>query len=135
MVSMTGKYLGEKRCALTHGPSNAQIQTDAPKDNHGKGEAFSPTDLMSVSLGSCAMTIMGIYADNHQIDLKNSTFEVVKIMNLNPRRVGEISVKFILPNSLNEKQREALEHCAFSCPVKLSLHENVKVQFTFLYEL
>ena len=85
MVQMSGIYQGEKRCEMTHGPSQANLQTDAPRDNHGKGEAFSPTDMVGAALATCAITTMAIFADKEGVDLKGSHFTVSKEMQVSPR--------------------------------------------------
>jgi putative redox protein len=133
MVEITGVYEGEKHCELVHGPSLKKIQTDAPRDNNGKGEAFSPTDLVGAALGSCILTTMGIYGDAHGIDIKGSTFKVVKEMASNPRRIASLSVEVHLPETLSEKDREVLERVGNMCPVKVSLHPEVNVPVKYIY--
>jgi len=135
MVEITGIYEGEKHCHLTHGPSKNNIQTDAPKDNNGRGEAFSPTDLLAASLGSCMLTVMGIYADNHGLNIKGSTFRVLKEMAASPRKVSSLTVELKLPASLSEKERETLQRVAETCPVKLSLHPDIQILLTFDYSI
>lgn len=135
MVEITGIYEGEKHCHLTHGPSKNNIQTDAPKDNNGRGEAFSPTDLLAASLGSCMLTVMGIYADNHGLNIKGSTFRVLKEMAASPRKVSSLTVELKLPASLSEKERETLQRVAETCPVKLSLHPDIQIPLTFDYSI
>lgn len=133
MVEITGIYEGEKHCQLVHGPSQNSIFTDAPKDNNGRGEAFSPTDLLAASLGSCMMTVMGIYADNHGLDLSGSSFRVVKEMQANPRKVSALTIEIKMPAALSQKDREILERIAETCPVKLSLHPDIKIPLAFHY--
>ncbi len=133
MVKITGIYEGEKHCSLTHGPSQKKIETDAPKDNNGRGEAFSPTDLVAAALGSCMMTVMAIYAEKNNIDLKGSTFTVEKLMKANPRMIENINLSVSLPADLTDRQRETLEGIALSCPVKLTLHPDVKICTKFFY--
>lgn len=135
MVEITGIYEGEKHCQLTHGPSKNTIFTDAPKDNNGRGEAFSPTDLLAASLGSCMMTVMGIYADNHGIDLTGSSFKVVKEMQASPRKVSTLTIEIKMPEALSTKDREILERIADTCPVKLSLHPDLKIPLSFDYSV
>lgn len=135
MVEITGIYEGEKHCQLTHGPSKNSIFTDAPKDNNGRGEAFSPTDLLAASLGSCMMTVMGIYADNHGIDLTGSSFKVVKEMQASPRKVSTLTIEIKMPEALSTKDREILERIADTCPVKLSLHPDLKIPLSFDYSV
>ena len=133
MVKITGIYEGEKHCELTHGPSLCKISTDAPKDNFGRGEAFSPTDLAAAALASCMMTVMGIYAEKNHISLTGSRFSLEKQMKLNPRMISELVVQLDLPQALNENDRDTLENIALNCPVKLSLHPDIKMTITFNY--
>jgi putative redox protein len=134
MVAMTGVYEGEKHCTLTHGPSQTKINTDAPKDNNGRGEAFSPTDLVGAALGSCILTTMAIYAEKNGIDLLGSHFLVTKKMNLTPRMIAELSVELTLPERLNESERKTLEEIAHTCPVTRSLHSDIKMPVVFHYK-
>lgn len=133
MVEMNAVYTGEKHCVLTHGPSNAQIATDAPKDNHGLGQAFSPTDLMAASLGVCMLTVMGIQADLKGWDMKGSKAQVIKEMNASPRRIGKLTVRIEMPAHLKEEARNHLEKTASSCPVKYSLNPDIFLDITFKY--
>lgn len=135
MVKITGIYEGEKHCELTHGPSLSKIATDAPKDNFGRGEAFSPTDLAAAALGSCMMTVMGIYAEKNNIVLTGSRFSVEKHMKQNPRMISELDVQLDLPQALSESERDTLENIALNCPVKLSLHPDIKMTITFNYKV
>lgn len=134
MVTMTGIYEGDKHCTLTHGPSNTQIHTDAPKDNNGRGEAFSPTDLVGAALGSCILTTMAIYAEKNGIDIKGVSFQVTKKMKLSPRMIAELEVAITLPAHLTAEQRPALEEIAHTCPVTRSLNSEVKIPVTFTYQ-
>lgn len=126
---MTSKviYTGDLSTDATHLKSGKTIVTDAPTDNNGKGEAFSPTDLMATSLASCMLTIMGISARNHGIDMSGSKAEVTKIMTSEgPRKIKEIQVKLSMPNKLySEKDKKILLAAAASCPVGRSLHSDV----------
>lgn len=127
-------YSGNLRTTATHLQSGLSIITDAPTDNNGKGEAFSPTDLLATSLGSCMLTIMGIVADRHGIKLEGTSIEITKIMESNPRRVGEIIVSFSMPNnSFTDKEKELLEHAAHTCPVAKSLSADLKQTIVFNY--
>jgi uncharacterized OsmC-like protein len=122
-------YKGDLRTEMTHLQSGSIVETDAPKDNHGKGERFSPTDLVASALGSCMLSIMGIAARTHEIDIVNTKIEIEKIMVADPlRRIGEIVVVFHLPTGkiYNDKEKSILEKAAMTCPVFLSLGENVK---------
>ena len=135
MNTATARYAGQLRTEATHVASGKIIQTDAPLDNHGRGEAFSPTDLVSTALGSCMMTIMGIVAERHQWNLVDSTFEIVKHMSTEPpRRIAQIDVTFRLPASLSANDRTLLERSAHTCPVTLSLHPDVKQNIVFIYQ-
>jgi putative redox protein len=134
MVSMTGIYLGELRTEATHLKSGNKIITDAPPDNNGKGQAFSPTDLTCASLNSCMMTLMGILAQREGIDLTGLKSEIVKIMAVNPRKIAEIKIVFTRENlNATDTQKEKLKRAALTCPVALSLHESIKqdIEFNF----
>ncbi len=134
MVKMNIIYEGQLRCTLTHGPSGTVICTDAPKDNMGKGEAFSPTDLVAAALGSCMLTIMGIAAAKHNVDLKGTTVEVGKEMVTAPlRRIGSITVTLHMAPGIPQDERAALEAAAHSCPVHKSLHPDVQTPIQFIY--
>lgn len=127
------KYLGNLRTEATHNHSGKVIITDAPIDNNGKGEAFSPTDLMSTSLGCCMLTIMGIVAERNAIDLGVTSIEITKIMGTNPRRVVEIVVEIALAKKFEGKEKELLENAALTCPVAKSLHPDLKQTVSFIY--
>lgn len=132
MATMTGEYLGSLRTEDTHLLSGNKIITDAPPDNKGKGEAFSPTDLVCAALSSCMMTLMGMTADKENIDLKGLKTEITKIMAANPRRIFEIQISFSLPGlKASEIQKEKLKQAALTCPVALSLSESLKQTVTF----
>ncbi len=126
-------YNGSLRTTSTHLQSGKEIITDAPLDNNGKGEAFSPTDLLATSFGNCMMTIMGIAANTHGIDLTGLSAEVTKIMAAEPRRVSEIHVNFDFPlkNQYTDKDKKILEHAALTCPVHYSLHPDIKREVKF----
>jgi len=135
MVETTISYEGSLRCIAEHMPSGTRLTTDAPKDNQGKGESFSPTDLLAAALGSCMMTIMGIAARNHQIDLSGATVSVKKEMISQPfRRIGTLTVHFKIPATLTAEQKRMLEHAAHTCPVHKSLHPDVQIPVTFEWE-
>lgn len=119
-------YLGDIRTEATHLRSGNKIITDAPVDNHGKGEAFSPTDLLATSLGTCMVTIMGISAEKHGFTIDGTVIHVTKIMKEDPRRVGEIIVEFEFPKTdYSEKERRLIWHAARTCPVMQSLHPDL----------
>ena len=126
-------YEGELRTQATHLQSGKTIYTDAPVDNQGKGDAFSPTDLVATSLASCMLTIMGIVARRDGILLKGAVAEVEKIMAKDPRRIGEIKIKFIFKHSIEDKDRVKLERAARTCPVSGSLHQDLKENINFIY--
>lgn len=128
------KYLGNLRTESIHLQSENTIITDAPTDNNGKGEAFSPTDLLSTSLGCCMLTVMGIVAQRHAINMDGTTIEVTKKMEANPRRVAEIIIEFFMPkNSYTDKEKVLLEHAARTCPVSKSLSAELKQTVLFNY--
>ena len=127
------EYKGELRTEAVHLSSGKAIITDAPVDNQGKGEAFSPTDLVATALGSCMMTIMGIVAEREGIILNGTTAEVEKVMATSPRRIGEVKIKIKFIQKLNRDQNDKLERAAKSCPVSGSLSENLKETVEFIY--
>lgn len=127
-------YEGDLRTTATHIASDNTIITDAPVDNHGKGEAFSPTDLVSSALASCMLTIMGIAARTHQLDIVGTKAEVTKVMQAQPRRIAAIQVDITFPHhKYTEKERLLLERAARTCPVALSLHPDIDQQLAFIY--
>jgi len=129
------KYEGNLRTTMVHLQSKTEILTDAPTDNQGKGEAFSPTDLLASALGSCIVTTMAIYAKAHGFDLGNCSCDVTKIMTPAPRRVGEVVIDLFLEDGFTEKQRAGLEHAAHACPVARSLHPDLIQNVNFNYQL
>lgn len=132
MVKMSVEYRGDLRCVATHGPSGAQVATDAPLDNQGRGESFSPTDLVATALGACMLTILGIVARRHQWDLSGATVEVEKEMVNDPvRRIGSLSVVLRLPGEFDERAKRTLEQAALTCPVHRSLHPDLKIPVRF----
>ena len=132
MATVTAKYLGDLRTECVHVASGTTLVTDAPVDNQGKGEAFSPTDLCATALASCAMTIIGIYGRNHDVDVTGTTIAVTKTMSANPRRIGKIEMIFTMPDrDYTDKQKLMIERAALTCPVHLSLHPDVEQVFTF----
>lgn len=135
MVQMHVLYQGQKHCELTHGPSGIKISTDAPKDNNGRGEAFSPTDLCTVSLAACKLTTMAILAEKENVSLNGSFAEVTKEMTASPRRIARMGVTLHLPASLSNEWRKRLEVAAHDCPVSKSLHPDVMIDAKYLYDL
>jgi uncharacterized OsmC-like protein len=130
---MTSKitYLGELRTSSLHLQSGSEIISDAPTDNNGKGEAFSPTDTVANALGSCMFTVMGIKAQDLQVDLSNSTAEITKIMAADPRRISEIHIVFNFSCETDSKNKIILERTAMTCPVYYSLHPDIKKVIAF----
>lgn len=133
MVTINALYQGDLCCTATHGPSNATIRTDAPKDNEGLGRYFSPTDLVGTALGTCMLTVMGIVARRHDIDLTGATVQVDKQMASNPRRITRLVTTITMPGSFTDQQRQLLEAAAKACPVKASLHPDLEVPLVFEY--
>lgn len=129
-------YKGTLRCEATHLQSGSVIETDAPTDNRGKGERFSPTDLLCVSLATCIATTLGIKADDMKIDLMETTVEVTKHMLPDPRRVAKIEVKLNMPSTLqlDEKDKTILERVGNNCPVTKSLHPDLKVLIIYNWQ-
>lgn len=132
MATVTAKYLGNLRTECTHVASGTKLITDAPVDNQGKGESFSPTDLCATALAACAMTIIGIYAQTRGVDVTGTTIEVTKTMSANPRRIAKIEVIFNMPDrDYSDKEKTMIQRSAMTCPVHLSLHPDVEQVFTF----
>ncbi len=132
MVEIHATYEGNLRCSATHGPSGSTLETDAPVDNHGKGERFSPTDLAATSLGTCMMTIMGIYAERNGIDLTGTKARILKEMTTDlPRRIARLTVELSIPLPADHPKREAIERAAMGCPVFLSLHPEIEKAVDF----
>lgn len=127
-------YNGGLRTTSVHERSGNEIITDAPVDNKGKGEAFSPTDLLATSLGNCMLTIIGIAANEHGFNIDGTTCEIIKIMAENPRRVSEIVVNFQFPaNDYSDKVKTIIERSAHNCPVAKSIHPDIIQNVTFNY--
>jgi len=131
MATSKVTYLGDLRTSSVHIQSGNTIITDAPTDNHGKGEAFSPTDSVANALATCMLTVMGIKAKDLEVDFTGSTAEVTKIMGTDPRRIVEIHVSFDMNLIADEKTRTVLERTALTCPVYFSLHPDIKKEITF----
>lgn len=132
MVTIETKYLGDLRTQALHVRSGNTLITDAPVDNKGKGEAFSPTDLLATSLGSCMMTIIGIAAKTHGFPVNGTILRITKIMAENPRRIAEVIVEFKFPvNNYSEKEKAIIENAARTCPVARSLHSDLKQTIIF----
>jgi putative redox protein len=132
MVQINIAYQGQLHCEAEHGPSGTKLATDAPKDNHGKGETFSPTDLLATALGTCMLTVMGIVAQRHNIPLEGTTASVGKEMATSPvRRIGRLTVEIRVPGNLSAEQRKLLENAAHTCPVHKSLHPDIDIPVNF----
>ena len=132
MVKISICYKGGLRCEAVHGPSGQKLFTDAPVDNHGKGESFSPTDLVATALGSCMATIMGIVGDRHGIDLRGMTIEVEKVMSADaPRRIAKLETTIKVPLPSDHPQRVLLENAALTCPVHKSLDPEMEKPVDF----
>ncbi|HRO08049.1 MAG TPA: OsmC family protein [Saprospiraceae bacterium] len=133
-MTSTIVYLGNLRTECTHVRSGQTIITDAPPDNNGKGEAFSPTDLAATSLGTCMVTIMGIAANNHNINIDQTRLEITKHMASDPRRIAAIDVNIIFPGiQYSKKDKKILEVAGRTCPVALSLHPDIQQNITFVW--
>jgi putative redox protein len=129
MTLIDSTYVGELRCRSSHQPSGTELDTDAPTDNQGKGERFSPTDLVATALSTCMLTIMGIVAERHGWSLEGCSARVEKTMTSEPpRRIALLSVWLTLPEALDERQRAVLQRAAETCPVKRSLEGAVPMQ-------
>jgi putative redox protein len=132
MVEISIKYLGDLRCEARHEPSGTVITTDAPVDNEGRGESFSPTDLAATSLGACMLTIMGIAARKQGVDLGDTQVKVLKEMTPKPpRRIAKLTVVFTIPLPVSHEKRAMLEEAARNCPVHLSLDPGVEQEMRF----
>lgn len=133
---MTSKviYKGALRTEAEHLQSGSKMITDAPVDNHGKGEAFSPTDTVATALATCMLTVMGIKAENMEADITGTTAEVTKTMASDPRRISRIEVRLKFPAEYSEKDTKVLEHTARTCPVLQSLHPDIEKDITFQYK-
>lgn len=134
-MTSTVVYQGDLRTIATHLQSGSVIETDAPTDNNGKGERFSPTDLVATALASCMLTIMGIAARNHGFNVEGTKCSVTKIMAADPRRIGEIIVQMEFPkeNEYDSKTQAIIERAALTCPVFESLHPELKKTIEFLW--
>lgn len=132
MVEMKMVYEGQLHCQATHGPSGTELATDAPVDNMGRGQSFSPTDLVATALGTCMLTTMGIIAQRNNIDIAGAKLNVTKEMISQPsRRVGRLAVTIAMPKNLPPDDRKRLESAAQTCPVMVSLHPDIQAPITF----
>ena len=136
MVKIEIAYEGELRCTSRHTPSGTGLATDAPVDNQGRGETFSPTDLVATAMGACMLTTMGIVAARHDWDLTGASASVVKVMAADPvRRIGSLVVELHLPAALDEAARKALERAAATCPVHKSLSPDCDVPVSYHWDV
>ncbi len=133
MVNISVEYTGSLSCTATHGPSGGTLTTDAPVDNQGLGRTFSPTDLLVTALGSCMATLMGIYAERHDLNIEGLSVKLEKHMQADPRRIGRIPIEIQVPIALNDRHRQGIETAAQHCPVKKSLHPDIDLAVSFLY--
>lgn len=135
IVQIDVTYEGQLRTRATHGPSGNSVVTDPPVDNQGRGESFSPTDLVATALGTCMATVMGIFAERHAIDLRGMRVTVKKEMTQIPvRRIGRLPTEIQVPLPGNHPHRAALERAALTCPVHASLHPDVEKPVTFIWQ-
>lgn len=135
MVEIRIQYEGGLRCSAVHGPSGARLSTDAPVDNHGKGESFSPTDLLATGLGVCMLTIMGIVAERQGWDFSRAGVTVEKSMVSDPiRRIGKLAVRIRVRGSFDAEARAVLEKAALTCPVHESLHPSIEIPVVFEWD-
>lgn len=133
-VDFTGRYLGNLKAEVTHGPSGTQLITVPPVDNQGDGSSFSPTDLVAAALGTCMLSLISIVGTRDGLDLTGLAFRAEKHMASNPRRIGAIPVTIQMPKGLTPDQRRKLENAALTCPVHKSLHPEMEKVVTFIYE-
>lgn len=132
MVAISVDYLGDLRCKSVHLPSGAIVETDAPLDNHGKGELFSPTDLLAAAVGTCIATIMGIYAQGKGLDLKGMSLKIEKEMTKTPpRMISTLKIEIFFPIEIGELEKAKFERIVQTCPVSASLHPDIALNATF----
>ncbi len=134
MVTIAINYQGGLHCEATHEPSGTTLTTDAPKDNQGKGESFSPTDLVATALGGCMLTVMDLAARTLGVSVEGASASVVKEMTPPPRRIGTLRVSIHIPGSFTDAHKKALEDTALRCPVKQSLHPDTAIPIEFHWE-
>jgi uncharacterized OsmC-like protein len=134
-VGITGKYIGAKKVQLVHEPSGGILITEAPKDNGGEGQSFSPTDLVAAAYGSCVMTTIAIVAERSGVSVEGMHMRVEKHMQSEPRRIGSLPLEVHMPKALSEQERQKLERAGLACPVHKSLHPEVKAEIAFVYDV
>ncbi len=135
MVRITAVYQGKLHCLATHEPSRSELETDAPKDNQGLGEKFSPTDLMATALGTCILTTIGIVAQRDNVDINGSAITVEKVMKDKPRKIASLKTTIHMPKSIPEDYRGKVAHVANACPVKKSLSADIEVPVEIIYDI
>lgn len=134
MTTSRVSYLGDLSTKCTHIKSGTEIITDAPTDNNGKGESFSPTDLMATSYASCMLTIIGIFCNNHNIEFKHGDAELTKVMASNPRRISKLEISFdFTNNNWDNKTQEKIKRAGEACPVAITLKDNIEVIITYKF--
>lgn len=134
MVTIQAEYEGDLHCRAVHGPSQSELRTDAPTDNQGRGESFSPTDLVATALGTCMLTVMGILARTLKIDIGGATATVEKEMSsTTPRRIHSLKVRIHVPHTLSSEDQQKFERAAHTCPVHKSLHPDIHVPVEFIW--
>jgi putative redox protein len=135
MVAIQVEYQGDLHCRAVHGPSSTELNTDAPKDNQGRGESFSPTDLVATALGTCMLTVMGIMARTLSLDIAGATATVEKEMTASaPRMIKSLTVKIHIPHAISLENQQKLERAAHTCPVHKSLHPDVHTPIEFTWD-
>lgn len=134
MVTIEIEYQADLHCKAVHGPSRSELETDAPTDNQGRGESFSPTDLVATALGTCMLTVMGILARTLKIDIAGASATVEKEMSAAaPRRIHSLKVRIRVPHILSPEDRQKLERAAHTCPVHKSLHPDIQTPIEFIW--
>lgn len=132
-VEITGRYIGDLKMEMTHGPSGAVLRTVPPVDNQGDGSSFSPTDLAATALASCMLSLIAIVGERDGLDLTGLSVHIEKEMASNPRRIGRLPSRIRMPAGLNPEQRKKLENAALTCPVHKSLHPDIEREVVFEY--
>ncbi|MCL2510494.1 MAG: OsmC family protein [Bacteroidales bacterium] len=134
MATIKTTYIGNLRTEMEHLQSGSKITTDAPTDNHGKGDFFSPTDLFAASYAGCALTIIGITAQTHAFNIDGAVIETTKVMGNNPRRIAELILNFKFPhNNYSDKEKQIIEHCIKACPIANSISPELKITKTMVF--
>ena len=134
-VGIRGRYIGKKKCELTHEPSGSVLVTEAPKDNGGEGQSFSPTDLVAAAYGSCVVTTIAIVAERSGLDIAGTYWRIEKHMAQEPRRIGSLPLVVHLPARLSSDDRGKLERAGRACPVHKSLHPDMQAELSFIFDV